>query len=279
VTGAVEAHLAHLRRRNLRTGTINQRRLVLGRLRRFLDDVDLLAAEHDALVAFLDRGSLGPEARATETSHVRSFYGWAVLECLVAEDPSARLVRPRLRRRLPRPIDDRYLVRALDRAPDRVRPWLWLAAFAGLRAAEIAQLCREDVLDYHDPPVLFVVDGKGGKQRTVPLADDLLAELVTWPAPTRGWLFTRLDDRPGPVPAHLVSNLANRYLHGEGIPYTLHTLRHWFGTTMYRRTSDLRLVQELLGHSSPVTTAGYAAWSPAKAADAVRTLTVPDGAG
>ncbi len=51
----------------------------------------------------------------------------------------------------------------------------------------------------------------------------------------------------------------------HGIPATAHQLRHWFATEVYRRTSDLRLVQELLGHSDISTTALYVKLSPSPA--------------
>ena len=41
----------------------------------------------------------------------------------------------------------------------------------------------------------------------------------------------------------------------------MHTLRHWFATYLYRGTLDVRLTQDLLGHSSPTTTALYADWT------------------
>lgn len=51
-------------------------------------------------------------------------------------------------------------------------------------------------------------------------------------------------------------------------------LRHWFGTRFYGETKDLRLTQEVMGHATPVSTAGYAAFSQADAIVAVRALRV-----
>ena len=69
----------------------------------------------------------------------------------------------------------------------------------------------------------------------------------------------RRDGQPGPVRPHLVSHLANNYLHDMGITHTLHTLRHWFGTNLHQAAGgDLRVTQEGMRHRSPVTTAGYA---------------------
>lgn len=95
----------------------------------------------------------------------------------------------------------------------------------------------------------------------------MLREIVT--LPRSGWLFPRRDGQPGPVPPHLVSHLVAAHLHDLGLPWTCHQLRHRFATRLYGVGKDLRLTQELMGHSSPVTTAGYAAWAREDAAQAV----------
>lgn len=87
--------------------------------------------------------------------------------------------------------------------------------------------------------------------------------------PAAGPLFGRGDRQPGHIPAHRVSQAASAYLHESGSASTLHALRHRFGTKIYGVSKDLRVTQELLGHSSPVTTALYAQWSPQAAVDAV----------
>lgn len=66
-----------------------------------------------------------------------------------------------------------------------------------------------------------------------------------------------------------LSKRMNRYLKGLGITATAHQLRHMFATEVYRLSRDLRLTQELLGHSDPATTAIYTAWDQTAAADVV----------
>jgi site-specific recombinase XerD len=69
----------------------------------------------------------------------------------------------------------------------------------------------------------------------------------------------------------------NTYLHSLGITSTAHSLRHRFATTIYEETRDLRLTQELMGHTSPETTAIYTQANHAGAAAAVAALTVGSG--
>lgn len=265
----VEAHLAHLRLRNLRPSTVEQRGRALRRLARALGHPVLYSNEVQ-LARWWAGLRMTAESRACELSHVRSFYQWAVLEELIDTDPTRRLVRPRLQRRIPRPIGEVDLARVLDQAPDRVRPWLFLAAYEGLRACEIANLRREDVLDGATPPMLIVTDGKGGKQRILPLSP--LVTNALSPMPTRGWMFLREDGLPGPNAPWRVSQAANAVLHRLGVRGTLHTLRHRFATRIYANSRDIRVTQELMGHANIATTAGYAAHSPDAALSAVMGL-------
>jgi integrase/recombinase XerC len=263
------AHLHHLTMMNLRPSTIAQRGYVLGRLHRFLG-ICPLSATGDDLTRFLGR-RLAPESRAVETSHLRSFYRWAGAEGLIGLDPTVRLVRPRLPRRLPRPMPDDVLAAAVMEAPDRVRLALLLGAYAGLRACEIAQLRGEHVLVDQDPPVLIVAEDKGGGMSSVPLHPELVVELRRWPR--KGPVFPRLDGQPGPAKPHNVSGAVNGYLHARGVWETLHQARHWFGTHAYQTTHrDLRATQELLRHRSPVSTAIYTYVDPGERASAVNAL-------
>ena len=99
---------------------------------------------------------------------------------------------------------------------------------------------------------------------------DLLNEL-----PESGWLFPRLDGQPGHVTAGLVSTVANKWLRDNEIGGTLHQFRHWFGTHVHAATGDLRVTQELTGHASPTTTAGYVAWSQQSGVEAISRLAAP----
>jgi integrase len=118
----------------------------------------------------------------------------------------------------------------------------------------MAGLDREDVLEGEG--LLRITQGKGGTERVIPLHPDVLAALVALPMPESGVIFRRpwCRDR---WPAHNVSHTINTYLHSLGIDSTAHALRHWFGTTIYQLTKDIRLTQELMGHSGPNTTAIY----------------------
>lgn len=181
-----------------------------------------------------------------------------MLDDLLEHDPTMRIPRPKVSRLLPRPIEQQDLDVALQAADLRMRAWLTLAAYAGLRAQEIAWLRRQDLLDRRHPPVILVVNGKGDKERVVPLNPQCLAALRAFGLPRSGWLW---PGQRGPLQPATVTKYASRFLHGLGIDATIHCLRHYFGSEVYQRSGkDLRLTQELLGHSSPSTTAIYTRW-------------------
>lgn len=262
--GMVEDHLRFLGRRNLRPSTISQRRLALRRLGRAMDPA---RATTDDLERWLDEREMGPEARACEISHLRGFYKWAVKEGRLASNPALELVRPKIARRLPRPMPEPDLQMAVEMAPEPIRSMLLIAAFAGLRACEISRLEGEHV--HLSSKVLLVVEGKGGGMSSVPIYPALVP--VFRRLPRYGPLFFLTDGRT--MRPHNVSHWCNRYLHSLGIQHTLHSLRHRFGTCAYEASGrDLRTTQELLRHRTPVSTALYTWVSPGHLADAVNHL-------
>jgi integrase/recombinase XerC len=115
-------------------------------------------------------------------------------------------------------------------------------------------------------PPLLVVDGKGGRQRVVPLPPRVVDVLKAYPRGNPSAPVVPRKKGRAHCPPHRISQIANAHLHSVGIPETLHQLRHRAATSWYSVSGDLRAVQELLGHASPATTAGYAAHSPVEAA-------------
>lgn len=264
---ALTAHLSWLRLRRLSEDTIRLRTVAMG-------SVGLHAGKPllEVTAADLDRwdealgsagggrrgtGGLSDSSRATYIHQVRTFYAWAVAHEHLEKDPSGRLMAPKLARPKPRPISEADLRMAVLSAPARIRPWLELAGWAGFRAREISLLTRDAIRDDLPEPIVYA-DGKGRRERAVPLAPRVWAALVEHGLPDESYVFPRLDGELGPIPPYVVSRLCSEHLHGIGVPCTLHQLRHRFLTQIYRSTKDIRMVQELAGHSSPTTSSIYA---------------------
>lgn len=183
-------------------------------------------------------------------STMREFYRWALLEELTDRDPAALLPRTRVPMGGPRPASDESLNAAMERADERVRLMLRLAAQAGLRCREIARVRCEDVFSDLTGWSLRV-DGKGGRERLVPIPDDLARDIL---ARSPGYTFPGHED--GHLSAAYVSKLISRVMPGA----TAHQLRHRYATRAYQLGGqDIRAVQELLGHASVATTQIYTA--------------------
>lgn len=251
----IEAFVRHLEAGGRSPGTIEHYR---GRLTFFsYCFADPWAVTTDDLAAHLSRQDWKPNTRRMHRVALQRFYAWALKSGATSHDPTADLDTVKIPRALPRPASDDALSAALEVADDRARLAIELAALAGLRRHEIAQLRWDQVT-----PLALLVQGKGGHWRQVPLHPDLAAHLNAE--------RHRLDSEPGPPSAYVFpspkgGHLTPRHL-GKVITncvpqhaFTTHALRHRFASQAYAATLDLRAVQELLGHTRPETTAIYAA--------------------
>lgn len=260
------AYKQHLQRRHLTESTINR---YLTDLRAFARNVEELAeANADDIETFLDRRNLAARARYRWLSELHRYYTWAIAHGHATQDPTITIDRPRLSRLLPRPVDDDTLAQAIDAAGGQMRAWLVLAAFGGLRCAEIATLDRAGLTD-----ISMRIVGKGGHERIVPLHPEVRDALKSTKLAATGPVFRRRDGQPY-TPKEISRRTAWFFecLGHEGV--TMHQLRHSFGTRTYRHSKNLRAVQELMGHADPATTAGYAALDTEAAAAVVEALPV-----
>jgi integrase/recombinase XerC len=265
-----------MRRRGLLESSIAKRVIALRALHRWLgNETPLLDVTTEQIETFLDEREIGPRTRHNWLVHLGVVLEWAVGEGLIEMNPTAKIVRPKLRRTLPRPAPTEDLRRLLDVTDIKQRCWVLLAAYQGLRCQEIAGLRREDVIEADS--LLRIVHGKGGHERMLPLHPDVLSALRSLPMPRVGWIFTR--ERGGRYTPNAMSKFFNRFLHEQGVDATAHQLRHWFGTQLYNSTNDLRLTQEMLGHSDPAITAIYTAFNHRAAAVAIRDLSFGSDSG
>lgn len=263
----IEAYDADQAFRNLQPGTRHVRKRYL---RKYSIEVGFQTATEQKIVVWLGR-PITAKTRSMWISTINAFYQWANHNHLFKDtpvgdgfNPVSDIGKPRLHARSPRPMAQSDLQRALDLADPRMRAWLLLGGLAGFRCMEMAGLQRDDVRESQG--VMRVI-GKGDKERFVPLHPDILSALLAYGMPDDGPLWEET--------AASISRKINKFLHVQvGTKSTAHTLRHFFGTRVYQSCRDLRLTQELLGHSSPQTTAGYAAADQSQAAGVVGSLTI-----
>lgn len=248
-----------------RPRTVELRRYQIGHLAEAHLNRSPWSLRSNDLAAWLADQNWSPETRKSYRSALRSFYGWAVAAGETRHNPAANLQPVRTLTPPPRPVPEHVLERALAGANDRDRLILLLAAYAGLRRAEIASLRWADV-----GAAALRVRGKGGRVRLVPLHPRLATELAGERERRRAGRFgSGYRDRylepcgcgcvfpgqsGGTLTAGHVGVVARRAL-GDG--WTAHALRHRFATRAYAGSRDLLAVQALLGHSDPITTKRY----------------------
>lgn len=266
-------HLDELRGRNLRAATIRQRGYTVRRLERYVGR-PALDCDAEDVRSFLHRPGIEPASQACELSHLRQFFAWAVRRDLLPTSPAEHQDAPKLHRRLPRPTSEADAAMAVELAPERIKPWVLLAGWAGLRCAEISGMRAEHVL--WDQGLIVVSESKGGGDTPAEMSPWLAAQLEACGLPGRGWLFPRRDGRPGPTPPHLVSRLGAQYLRSVGIDATMHQLRHRFGTQVYKAAGgDLRATQEAMRHATSRSTEIYTYVSRPRIAEVVAAIPTP----
>ncbi|KUH69576.1 recombinase XerC [Mycolicibacterium novocastrense] len=239
-------------------------------------DVGLDALSLPVLRAWLAAQAAAGAARTTlarRTSAVKMFTAWAVRRGLIAGDPAARLQVPKARRELPAVLREDQALDAMAAAKSgaeqgdpmalRDRLIVELLYATGIRVSE---LCGLDIDDVDMPRRLLRVLGKGNKQRTVPFGVPAQDAMTAWldrgrpalatadsgPALLLGARGRRLDPRQARTVVHQTVAAV------DGAPdIGPHGLRHSAATHLLEGGADLRIVQELLGHSTLATTQLY----------------------
>lgn len=204
-----------------------------------------------------------PSTRKNAADAARSLYRWSTLTGMSHTNPALDLPQIRVPRGLPRPTPDAVLRRGIERSTRHTDIlMLMLGSYGGLRVGEIAGLHTNDIIGKR----LRIV-GKGGHVRMVPIAPMLKPVLEATPA---GWCFPSRRNASGHYrPASIGQRIHD--LLDEG--WSAHTLRHRFATEVYRATSDLLALRELLGHANVSTTQIYARVGEDKLTNAVDALT------
>lgn len=227
---------------------------------------------HDDLITWqaTRAGEIAARTLRTKVTYIRGFYQWLLLEGYMREDPTLRMRIPKVPLTQPRPINEQRLAHAMEGADPTMAAILGLAAFAGLRACEIAALTWGDCFLDDDEPTARVL-GKGEREGIVDVSLELRDLLRALPGgrARRGPVIRRLDGRPGPNTANRISKLANEFLHDEGMPDTLHSLRHRFGTEV-ARLGGIRRAQVALRHAHISSTQIYTAVAHREVRDVVQ---------
>lgn len=200
----------------------------------------------------------------------KAFYLYLILEGLLSEDPTALLEAPKLGAYLPEVLSideiDRMMTCIELGKPSghRNRAIIETLYGCGLRVSELTGL---EMNQLHPDERYIQVTGKGNKQRLVPIHKEALHHLMLYLSECRSQLKVKTDSkhlvflnlRGGALSRVSVFQLVKRLAESAGISKNVspHTFRHSFATHLVQNGADLRVVQELLGHESILTTEIY----------------------
>ena len=210
-----------------------------------------------------------PASVSRMISALRKFYRFLLREGAISADPMTKIDTPKRAQHLPATLSSQE-VDALMAKPDTDKPLglrdraiFELMYATGLRVSEVVDL-RLDQL--HLAMNLLQVTGKGDKERLVPISPQATQWVDLYLQEARPKLLKRVQPKNvfvnfhgGPMTRQGIWKNLKAYIASIGIEkdVTPHTLRHSFATRLLENGADLRVVQELLGHSDISTTQIY----------------------
>ncbi|TFW13565.1 tyrosine recombinase XerC [Duganella callida] len=278
----IDAYLAHLRGvRQLSPHTTAAYARDLQELATLTGAQDWAAIDQHAvrrLTARLHAQQLDPRSIARKLSSWRGFFGWLSERVALAANPVQGVRAPKRAKTLPRALSVDDAVRLVAPPPVTAGDgdpaalcncaMFELLYSSGLRVSELASLDLTPrkgggYVDLDSREV--TVNGKGNKQRTVPVGGAALAALTAWlavrPAPADGSDALFLSTRASRITPRVIQQRLQQHGVAQGAPVHVHPhmLRHSFASHVLQSSGDLRAVQEMLGHASIASTQVYTA--------------------
>lgn len=260
--------------RGLSNNSVAAYELDFKRLKTYMEEhhIDVVRATFDDLQSFVFdtfKTTLSAKTQARLLSSVHSFYRFLLYHHYIEQDPSELLEMPRIEKHLPevltvQEIDD--MIAHIDMSkPEghRNRAIIEMLYGSGLRVSELTDLRLSNI--YRQDGYMRII-GKGNKQRLVPISPEADKQLGYWLEDRN-----RLDIKPEAtdivflnhygrqLTRAMIFTIVKRLAQEADIRKNIspHTLRHSFATHLLQNGADLRIIQQLLGHESIVTTEIY----------------------
>ena len=246
----------------------------LGLLMDYLDshEINPLKVKLENLIDFvIELGELGLSAasQGRVISGVKSFYKFLIYNDILDTDPTLMLETPKAARKLPEVLtldEIERMLDVIDLSKDEGQRNLAIIEVlygSGLRVSELINLKLSNV---HLSEKYMLVEGKGSKQRLVPLSDESIKQIEFWlqdrchlniKPGNEDYLF--LNRRGAKLTRVMILIIVKDLATRAGIKKTIspHTFRHSFATHLLEGGANLRMIQMMLGHENLVTTEIY----------------------
>jgi len=237
------------------------------------DSKDLISLKTSDLETFLcqlrDLG-IHPRSQARILSGIKSFYKFLIIEDYIQIDPTELVDSPRLGKHLPEVLTLKEIDAILSgidlsvKEGQRNKAMLETLYSCGLRVSELIELKLSHC--YFDEEYIMV-EGKGSKQRLVPISHKAIREIQLWMLDRNHLTVQKgsedhvfLNRRGAGLTRSMVFRIIKDQAAIAGIQKTIspHTFRHSFATHLLEGGANLRVIQQMLGHESIQTTEIYA---------------------
>lgn len=239
----------------------------------YTKDIELTDIE-DYLLGQKKRG-IASASRSRSVYILRSFYNYCVKKD-IADKNIASLVEPVKVKQSEREFLTEYEFEALTNAIKQpvIKTAVETMFYTGARMSETIHLSLEDV-DLKER-VIHIINGKGGKDRDIPISDKLCSILQNYLKNIRKADSDRFFalERTGTVSASYINRLIKEAVDEIGLEkeVSAHVLRHSFGTNLLEKGASVVSIQKLLGHASLRVTSRYLHQDMGKLSEAVNLL-------
>lgn len=226
--------------------------------------------ELQLFITYLNELGLSLNSQARIISTLKTFFKFLLIEEVIVDDPAILLSAPKLARYLPTVLNHEevnQMVAAIDHSKKegtRNRAIIEVLYACGLRVSELTNLKLSNT---HLEVGFIKVIGKGNKERIVPIGEEAIKHLEYY-LMDRNQLSTIkegsedivfLNRRGGQLTRYMIFHIVKDLAKAAGIEKNIspHTFRHTFATHLIEGGANLRIVQDLLGHRSIITTEIY----------------------
>ncbi len=265
----IEKYLDYLKyERKLSNNTYSSYRDNLKKFEEYFQGKNILILSSDEVREFLYQDEIKARTRAHYLTVINSFYNYLVAEDIILNVPTQTIKLPKLEKKLPEYLTIEEVDKLFNIIPTKPNDYRNIAMLetiyaTGMRVSELVNLKISDI-DFNEG--IIRVLGKGSKERIVPINRTAESALKEYIHEQRNYLL-KLNDSE-----YVFINSFGKKISRQGFFKIIkalckenginknvspHTLRHSFATHLLNNGADLRIIQELLGHSQLTTTQIY----------------------
>lgn len=252
--------------KGLAQNTLNSYRRDLSNFFDFCENIeinDIQRTQINSFILSLHEKKYSPKSIMRKIASLRGFFKWAIANEIIISNPALTLEQPKIPQKLPKIISISEIENILNQNLSNIeRLIIELLYGCGLRVSELVNL---KITDFDIKSKFLECIGKGSKERVVPLGKKAIEAINNY-LPEREFFIKKYNLKTKILLINKKGKNVTRqevytFIHEQGNKLNKnispHTLRHSFATHLLENGADLRIVQELLGHSDVATTQLY----------------------